>query len=160
MTDVSSSDDIIDSRDVIERIKELESEKEDLEGNIESLREELHDARLAHGDSDEGLPVIEEIESRLSDAEDALGNFEHDELKALQDLESEADGYTDWKHGATLIRDSHFEDYARELAEELHGDAIGRASWPFDCIDWKQAATDLQMDYTSVEFDSVTYWVR
>lgn len=27
-------------------------------------------------------------------------------------------------------------------------------------IDWKRAAEALQSDYTSVEFDGVTYWVR
>jgi hypothetical protein len=28
------------------------------------------------------------------------------------------------------------------------------------CIDWNEAASELQMDYTAVEFDGVTYWVR
>lgn len=32
--------------------------------------------------------------------------------------------------------------------------------WPFTCIDWDKAAQELQMDYTSVEFDGITYWVR
>ena len=27
-------------------------------------------------------------------------------------------------------------------------------------IDWAQAAHELQMDYTSVDFDGVTYWIR
>lgn len=27
-------------------------------------------------------------------------------------------------------------------------------------VDWERAARELQMDYTPVEFDGVTYWVR
>jgi hypothetical protein len=39
--------------------------------------------------------------------------------------------------------------------------AIGSdASWPLYCIDWKQAARDLQMDYSAVEFMGQTYYVR
>lgn len=110
-------DDIIDSRDVIERIAELES----LE-----------------------YKTIEQ----------------HEELASLQALAKEAEGYAaDWKHGEALIRDSYFKAYAMELAEDC-GMIKPDAQWPNSCIDWDQAARELQMDYTSVEFDGVTYWVR
>lgn len=114
-TEISNSTDVIDSRDVIARIKELEG------------------------------------------TEDA---DEQTELKALLALQEEAEGYSpDWKYGATLIRDSYFEDYARELADDI-GAIKSDAQWPATCIDWKQAADELKQDYTSVEFDGVTYWVR
>lgn len=126
-TAISNSDDVIDSRDVIARVEELESERDDWE---------------------EVTPWAEanEEESR--------------ELDALQALTEEAEGYCpDWRHGATLIRDSYFKEYAQELADDIG--AIDRnASWPCNCIDWEQAASELQMDYTSAEFDGVTYWVR
>ena len=32
--------------------------------------------------------------------------------------------------------------------------------WPLYCIDWEYAARELKHDYTSVDFDGVTYWVR
>lgn len=39
------------------------------------------------------------------------------------------------------------EDFAQDFAEQLG--AIDRnASWPMNCIDWKQAAKDLMMDYS------------
>ena len=85
---------------------------------------------------------------------------EQAELKALCDLQEEAEGYSeDWRYGATLIRDSYFEDYARELAEDISAIPSDN-KWPCTCIDWKEAAEELQQDYTSVEFDGVTYWVR
>ena len=33
-------------------------------------------------------------------------------------------------------------------------------AWPNNCIDWEQAAQELQQDYTSVELGGTTYWVR
>ena len=78
-------------------------------------------------------------------------------MKALAD---EASGYAaDWPHGETLIRDSYFKDYAMELADDI-GAIDNNASWPLTCIDWDQAARELQMDYSAVDFDGVTYWIR
>lgn len=128
---VSNRDDVIDSRDVIERIEELE---ELCEGASEH----------ATGWYVDGVDVTEE----------------HDELVVLKALAKEASGYADdWEHGETLIRDSYFEEYAQELAEDI-GAVNKDASWPNSCIDWEQAARELQMDYTVVDFDGVTYWVR
>ena len=113
MTDVSSMDDAIDSRDVIARINELED-------------------------------IITEAE---------------DELTALKALAEEASGSPDWLHGETLIRATYFETYAQELAEDI-GAITSDQNWPNYCIDWGRAARDLQMDYTSVEFDGIDYWIR
>jgi len=114
---ISNSDDVIDSRDVIARIEELETD-------ITSLDDD-----------------------------------EKDELQALQSLSDEAISANDWSHGSTLIRDSYFKEYAQQLAEEL-GLIENDSTWPHNCIDWDQAANELQVDYSSVEFDGVTYWVR
>lgn len=145
--EISNSDDIIDSRDVIARIEELEEE-----------REEFLDSRVG----DRG----EEHEASIDDAHDAaldLEDWEAEsgaELRALKSLADEAEGYaSDWHHGETLVRDSYFEEYAQELAEEC-GMLEGADKWPLTCIDWEQAARELQQDYTAVEWDGVTYWVR
>jgi hypothetical protein len=68
-------------------------------------------------------------------------------------------GIEDWEHGATLIAEHHFEDYARELAEDI-GALPRDYTWPTSCIDWERAARELQMDYTPVEFLGTTYYVR
>ncbi len=115
--EVNNSLDVIDSRDVIARIEELEADEE---------RDEA----------------------------------DNEELAALKALADEAAGYAaDWEHGETLIRDSYFKEYAMELADDI-GAVPREYSWPASCIDWDQAARELQMDYTSVDFDGVTYWVR
>ena len=79
-----------------------------------------------------------------------------DQIVALRD-----EGISDWYHGETLIRDDEFVDHARTFAEDIGAiDGDTQQRWPLYCIDWEAAAKDLQMDYTSVEFLGVDYWVR
>jgi hypothetical protein len=144
-TEISNSQDVIDSRDIIARIKELES---DLESAYDEATEAYQDGAKLTFDDWLDHEITEEC------ADDAK---EYQNLKALQE---EAAGYSeDWKDGSTLIRDSYFEDYAREMAEDIG--AIGKdLQWPLMHIDWEAAADALKQDYTSVDFDGVEYWVR
>jgi hypothetical protein len=87
------------------------------------------------------------------------------ELASLNDFLEECKGNGgdeqwegDW-YPVTCIRDSYFENYAQELAEDI-GSIKEDAQWPYTCIDWEKAARELKMDYTSVEFGGITYWVR
>jgi DNA repair exonuclease SbcCD ATPase subunit len=160
--EITNSEDIIDSREIDERIDELESEQRSLVDEVDEAQKD-HDALCV--DSTQAEDRLEELLETLKDAKAALSDWEDSEegreLAALQALKEDAEGYcSDWRYGATLIRDSYFEDYARELAEDLHGRAIREATWPFDCIDWEEAKKQLQQDYTSVDFDGVEYWVR
>lgn len=135
---ISNSDDVIDSRDVIKRIEELEEER-----------------RAAIEDCDHG----EECNARDAHAKDFDDSEDGAELKALLSLAEEGESLADWEHGEALIRESYFEDYARELAEDIG--AIGRdMQWPLSYIDWERAADALKMDYTSVDYDGVTYYGR
>lgn len=158
MRDISTADDIIDSRDVIKRIDELRDELAQWQDAIETATEALESAPDNSGEADQ-----EGVENALDHAQCALREWEEAEgaeLKALETLQEAAEGYTpDWRHGVTLIRDSYFEHYARDLADDI-GEIDRNAGWPYTCIDWKQAAEELQMDYTSVDFDGITYWVR
>ena len=132
--EITNMADMIDSRDVIDRIAALTEERAD-------LREQAEES----GDDTE-----------LREWEDLY----EDELDQLEKLAEEAAGYAeDWKYGEALIRDSYFQDYAEELAEDIGAIQKG-AAWPYTCIDWAQAARELQMDYTSVDFGGVTYWIR
>ena len=113
-------------------------------------------------DSRDVIARIEELESELcpSDESDGTDNAEREELATLVALADEASGYAaDWQYGETLIRDSYFEEYAQELAEDV-GAIDSNATWPNNCIDWERATRELQMDYTAVDFDGVTYWIR
>lgn len=129
MADIDNTQDIIDVRDIIARF-------ENLQASIEYFDEQGH------------RPDDEEVAER-----DTLASL-------LEDLKGNG-GAEQWKgdwYPVTLIRDSYFEDYARELAYDIHGARMSDAQWPFTCIDWEAAVRDLQIDYTSVEYDGITYW--
>jgi hypothetical protein len=127
--EITNSEDIIDSRDVIARIEELRRNREIAED--------------PEGPDPEFFP-----------------DWEEDELLRLEALAVEGSDYAeDWEYGAALIRDSYFVEYAQELAEDIG--AVNRdAAWPNNHIDWGAAAEELKVDYTGVDFDGVTYWVR
>ena len=154
MTTISNTDDVIDSRDVIERIEELEGERQDLQDAFETAV----DNELQNTDPEQR----ETLNTVRNDAYKALTDWDEEnkaELDALKALAEEAEGYApDWRHGAALVRDSYFEDYARELLEDI-GD-IPRNLPHYIEIDWEATARNIQMDYTAVDFDGVSYWVR
>jgi len=111
---------------------------------------------------------------KLSNGPDAQGfSYEHQEAeKALSDWQSEYQEELDelnalesevgreWMHGESLIPADGFADYARDLAEDLHGNAIRDAAWPFDYIDWEAAVDDLESDYSTCEYQGKTYLFR
>lgn len=131
MTTLDLSADIIDVRDIIARVEELETDIPEDE-----------DERQAWAESDAGVECTI-LESLLSD---------------LKGLGGDEKWRGDW-YPITLIRDSYFRDYAQELAEDI-GAINAQASWPNNCIDWNQAARELQMDYSSVVVDGADYWTR
>ena len=157
-------DDVIDSRDVIASIEELESALQDA---YDAKYEEANDlwSEWSH-DKDTQLadepPKPPEFEEWLSQVGlDPAGEL-HDEaveLAGLKDLKAQCEDCGDWEYGETLVRESYFETYAEELADEL-GYIKPEVSWPYNCIDWGRAARELQMDYTSVDFDGVEYLIR
>ena len=114
--EITNSEDLIDSRDIIAR--------------LEDLRED-----------------------------DELEDWEKDELEALTALDRDGRGlFSDsWEDGVGLIRDSYFEEHARQYAEDI-GAISNDARWPANCIDWNYAAEQLKADYTCLEFDGVEYW--
>lgn len=143
MADIDNTQDILDIRDIFERIEELEEEKES---------------------ALEGLDPSKYGNRRCKKWREWEDSPEFEELKNLEDFVSEFCGYGgnerwrgDW-YPVTLIRDDYFEDYTEELLKDCGYLPNDLPSWIE--IDWGKTADNVKVDYTSGEFDGVTYWGR
>lgn len=131
MREISSNEDYLDVRDVIARFEELETEKED-------LREE-------HGAADVGWDNRDEFNNLRSLLDDLKGQGGDEQWRG------------DW-YPITLIRDSYFVEAMQELCSDITD--LPKEIPSYIEIDWKKTADNLRVDYTSTEFDGVTYWYR
>ena len=54
-----------------------------------------------------------------------------------------------------------FFSYKTPVAAHVPGEGYYKTDkiWSY-CIDWDRAAEDLKMDYSAIDFDGVTYYVR
>lgn len=124
--EITNYDDVIDSRDVIERIEELENE---LSGDYVL----------------DGAYSLEDIEEFKK------------ELETLQRLAEEAEQYSaDWGYGSTLIRYDYFEEYMDDMIDECYDIPRNLPSFMIITLDYEA----LRMDYSEIEFNGVTYYIR
>ena len=107
--------------------------------------------------------INDRIEYLESLENDEIDDYEEEELGKLSEFRKEMkDRFSDWDDGMTLIRDSYFNgDFAEDEAVDMGlVDRNNLNNWPLTQIDWDEAAEDLKQDYTSINFDGETYWVR
>lgn len=154
----SPGEKIIDSRDIIARMEELQSEREALAEDVQTAEETL-------SDMDDETPSHERAsaEETLSQARQELVEWDEengDELKTLQECNEEGEGYGDWSHGETMIHEDYREDYVQEWLSDC-GDMPrdGFPSWIE--IDWKATADNFfRYDYHEIQFGGETYYIR
>jgi len=135
---ISNTDDVIDSRDVIRRIEELEEELTALQGVYDDT-----DSREAQTD----------VETWLND--------NNEELQTLKALAEECKGYGDWEHGETLIHRDYFVKYIEELIDDCYR-LPKQDGWPYYhlIMDYEAAAREAEQGYNCVEFDGQEYLIR
>jgi len=140
MKEISSFDDYIYVRDVIERFEELESERDSLQEEVAECAENSRE-NLAEWQEDSG-EEFRLLESLLADL---CGDGVDEQWRG------------DW-YPCVLIRDLAFVDAMRELLQDI-GD-LPRDIPAYLAIDWEKTAENLRADYSSVDFDGVTFWYR
>lgn len=109
-------------------------------------------------DSRDIIGRIEELVDEIEINNDACDvEYLKEELEILTSIADECSGFTpDWKHGTTLIRDSYFVDYIKEVVFES-GYIKKDVPW-WIVIDWEDTAENVKNDYMEVDFCGVTYY--
>jgi len=113
---------ILDSRNLEDRINELEAMREGLE------------------------------------EDDSLDEFDREELEDLIRARDEI-GLEIWESGVILIHEGYFPDYTKQTAVET-GAIHSAYDWPYNHIDWEEAAGELVQDYSQVTIYGDTYYWR
>lgn len=139
-TEITLGDDILDSRNIIERIEELEGEREALVEAMEEAVEPEHE-----------MPEKDDL--------DAWDNENAEELKNWKELADQCEGYSsDWVHGETLIRDTYWVEYCMDLVRDIGG--LPSDFPDYIVIDWESTADNLKADYMEAEAGGETYFMR
>lgn len=120
-----------DSRDLFERLEELE----ELEGVI-----------------NEGEASPEEI-VEWEESEDVYRKLK--EFADYAEMNCE-----DWPHGETFIHEDYFTQYSKELVSDCGYLPDNLPDWIASNIDWEGVADVLKADYTEYELDGNTYYAR
>lgn len=130
MANFDGQDDFFDSREIIERINEME-----LEYGPED------------GDS------IDTIHTEKMDEE------EREEYEALIALRDEAEGdIPDFEYGETFIHEDYFTEYAMQTLEDIG--YLPKDRPEFIVIDEDETADNMKEDYTEFTFRGSTYYAR
>jgi hypothetical protein len=156
---------IIDSRDIVKRLEELQEEKEALEEAITDCKEsvsEAFDAWERDTDSEELKDDHGKSLELLATAEEVLTDWiaeNGEELTMLESVNEEGENYCpDWTHGETLIEEDYFVEYAQELVSDI-GDLPENIP-SYIVIDWKATADNLLSDYSYIDIDGTKYYIR
>ena len=139
----------LDTRDLDERLDELKALRDAVDDAQEALDAFPADAERQPDDE------IDHAEAALDSARDAFGTDEQKELAELEELESEV---SEWSDGNTLIPESEFTDYCRELLEDC-GD-IPKGLPHYVVIDWEATADNIKAGYSPVDFRGEAYLYR
>ena len=141
LNDIENTADLIDVRDIIARVEELEGERDTY---LAGFPHNEADVRGQHWSecTDEGAEL------------DGLTTL----LASLEGMGGDEQWRGVW-YPVTLIRESYFREYVQDLAEDI-GAINADATWPNNCIDWDEAAYQLRHDYTRVEIGKFTYYYR
>ena len=210
MSTISNTDDMIDSRDVIAALEEIEENGFaayqagwnmtgclcDSEPMYFSEFEEAKNSILEYlqmeADSTENEKLAEEIESYIQDINLESGDFsvfveplnywywvsvsddsdsplddnglplvadDLREYQALKEFASEFEDYCeDYRYGAGAIHEDYFTEYCMDMLADI-GDLPAEIP-DYIVIDKDATAEKLKVDYTEIDFDGQTYFVR
>ena len=170
MKTISNTDNVIGSRDIIERIEELSGdfqalvdaiEASETDADRETALSELATWLIGHTEIVPDLEALDGI--TFDDVSDWAESDDAHELKALLALADEADCSPDWSYGETLIHEDYFTDYIEELINDCYElpKEFNSGDWPW-ChmtLDYEAAADEAKQDYIEVTFDGQTYYI-
>lgn len=107
--------------------------------------------------------LIGEIEELERATEEDYDNEDVEDLKerleTLRAFRIEVES-PELEYGQTFISENYFEDYAKELCEDIGALPTDLLGFIANNIDWEGVADDIRIDYTSADLNGTTYYYR
>jgi hypothetical protein len=138
---------ILDTRDLIETRESLQEE----------ILNDFNEKFNTEFDSYDEIDWNDESynEEDLEEFEDFWwGEKEH--IEEIDQIESDLG--SEFEYGITLVKSEDFEDYTRDLLEDLGYIPKDFPTWIE--IDWKATANNVEQDYTTVSYQGTDYLGR
>ena len=150
--EITGGESRLDGRDILERLEFLEEKYAELKQAVDDAAEAVEE----DGEDEGARDALEAARADLSEwdggahldaDEPGEPDPEYREMAALREFVDDV-GESYCRDGSVqLVAEEAFEDYARELAEDI-GETHREDRWPHTCIDWAQAADELRQDYS------------
>jgi len=134
---------ILDTRDLDERLQELEQLEIDEQEAVDEARDEWE------ADEDNDPADFDGEDHKI---------LCYDDKEELEELRGLRDEISDWEDGNTLIAESYWVDYVEEMLKDC-GD-LPQCIPPYIVIDWEETAENIAVDYNVVDYQGETYYVR
>ena len=162
----------LDSRDIQEEIDNIEYLKNDYESNLESLNDELNnlqnelyvienedDYTDKQNDTYNKLEEIADKENEIQDCEFEYNRYS-EEFAGLKDLKEEIESNSDegFEYGIQLIHESDIDDYLYELL--VYCGYLPKELPDWIKIDWQATYDNMKQDYSEIELNGNTFYVR
>ena len=148
-TTIDLTSDIIDVRDIIERFEELETTRENLREEFDNMPENA------------GVDFDRWVCDMTGGAWSREEQDECAQLTAILDELAGSGGDEKWRgdwYPITLIRESYFTEYAREILEDCGTIPRDLPSWVH--IDWEATAEEVKVDYSYISIGKMDYFYR
>jgi hypothetical protein len=164
MANPTNTDNVIDSREIIERLEELRNERDSLREAMDAAGEAWQEAEKAYQECQNAETVSAALLAGWGHEEAAEAYAEwaeenSDELRILEELNSDGENTSsDWTHGETMIHESYFVEFCREFVSDI-GD-MPKEIPSYIEIDWEKTADNIRADYSEIDFDGQTYLIR
>lgn len=144
--------DIVDTRDIQERIDEIEDDIDTLENEMSDLEEEIDELIDSEEDGNQNI-----IDLKLDEIEEKVGVIKDlkEELDNLLNIKSEV---PEFEEGNTLIHENYWVEYVQDLVTDC-GYISSDLPWWIE-IDWDRTADNVAQDYSTIEIEGNTYYYR
>ena len=162
----------LDSRNIQEEIDNIEGLKNTYESDLESLNDELNDLEGElydieseedyadkQNDIDNKLEEIADKENEIQECEVEYNRYssELEELEALKD-EISNNSSEGFEYGIQLIHEDDIDDYFHEMLIDCGYIPKDMPSWIV--IDWQATYSNMKQDYSEIELNGNTFYIR